>query len=193
MIIKYPDGTTPLDPAEMLDLIPKYVNTHERLNRWEKRNIAVAVTWASRQHDILSLSFIQELHYRMFDQTWRWAGKFRLTEKNIGIAWHRIPCEIQKLCDDVRYHIDYSVFQPDEIAVRFHYKLVWIHPFPNGNGRHARLMADLLIKQLGHHPFSWGMRSDLVHPTPLRKRYINALLKADRGEGFEDLIHFARS
>lgn len=146
MIIKYPEGATPLDPSEISDLIPKYVKSHQQLNRWEKKNIAAADKWSLKQKEILSLSFIKELHSRMFNQTWRWAGKFRSSEKNIGISWPRIPAEIQKLCDDVRYHVDHAIFPPDEIAMRFHYRLVWIHSFPNGNGRHARLMADLLIR-----------------------------------------------
>lgn len=94
MLIRYPEGATPLDPFEALDLIPKYIKTQQGLNRWEKKNIAAADKWAIKQRDILSLEFLQELHFRMFDQTWRWAGKFRKSEKNIGIAWHAIPAEL---------------------------------------------------------------------------------------------------
>ena len=192
MKISHPEGATPLDAEDILALIPPHINTQEQLNAWEQRNILSAIQWAKHKRDILTITFIQQLHIHMFDETWKWAGKFRRSGKNIGVDWHMIPTELKKLCDDVIYQLDYHSFSDDEIAVRLHHRLVLIHPFPNGNGRHARLMADLLITRQGHPRFSWGMHQDLYAHNPIRKQYIKALQLADRGD-YSKLIAFAQS
>lgn len=194
MRFNYPDGATPLEPAELAELIPTHITVQEQLNAWEEKNILEAQQWAFKQKDILSIEFIEKLHTHMFNHTWKWAGKFRKTEKNIGIKWFLISAELKKLCDDIRHQLAYETFSLDEIAVRLHYRLVLIHPFPNGNGRHARLMADLLIAQLGRPRFSWGMQQsqDLYKTTPVRRQYIDALRAADNGD-YTKIIAFARS
>jgi Fic-DOC domain mobile mystery protein B len=185
-------GSTLLEPEELEGLIPPHVATQEQLNAWELANIIVAEQWAGKKRNILSVDFMQKLHHHMFDRTWKWAGKFRISGKNIGMSWHMIPEELQKLCADVIYQRTHNSFPDDEIAVRMHHRLVWIHPFPNGNGRHARLMADLLIMQQGKPRFSWGATQNLYDPTPIRKKYIQALQLADQGD-YSELIAFARS
>lgn len=192
MKFNYPLGSTPLEADELADLLPKHITTQEELNAWEEKNILAAQKWASKQKEIISLAFIKKLHKKMFNKTWKWAGEFRTTEKNIGIHWPQIPIKLRELCDDVQYQIDHKTFSDDEIAIRFHHRLVWIHPFPNGNGRHARLMADLLIVHLGSPSFSWGLNQDLYKATPVRKQYIEALQSADRGD-CSKLLAFARS
>jgi Fic-DOC domain mobile mystery protein B len=192
MKYNYPEGATPLESEEILGLIPQHITTHEQLNAWEQRNILEGEKWARKKRNIVSVDFIKKLHVHMFSQTWKWAGKFRQSGKNIGVDWHMISIELQKLCDDVNYQLEHHSFSDDEIAVRFHHRLVWIHPFPNGNGRHARLMADLLIMHLKHARFSWGMHHDLYKATAIRKQYIEALRLADRGN-YSLLISFARS
>lgn len=187
-----PEGATPLEPEEILDLIPQHITTQDQLNAWEQKNILEAEQWARKKRDILSVEFIKQLHKNMFDHTWKWAGSFRLSEKNIGIDWLLIPVELKKLCDDVNYQLEQYTFSDDEIAIRLHHRLVWIHPFPNGNGRHTRLLADLLAIKLGHPRFTWGMKQDLYKSTPIRKQYIDALRRADRGD-YAPLIAFARS
>ncbi len=127
----------------------------------------------------------------MFGSTWAWAGRFRTSNKNIGSEWHRIPVQLRTLLDDVKYHIDQETYIPDEIAVRFHHRLVSIHPFPNGNGRHARLCADLLIQKMGLPRFTWG-GGNLVDATETRKKYIAALQAADN-RNIQTLLVFARS
>ena len=192
MKIAYPAGSTPLEPEELEGLIPTYITTQEQLNVWEQANIIAAEQWASKKKNLLSIAFIQKLHNHMFNQTWKWAGKFRFSEKNIGINWYKIPEELQKLCSDVKYQLEHNTFPDDEIAVRMHHRLVWIHPFPNGNGRHARLMADLLIMQRGLQRFSWGAAQNLYESTPVRKKYIETLRLADRGD-YSELVAFSRS
>ncbi len=192
MKFNYPEGATPLTNDELADLIPIHITTQDQLNEWEQKNILVAEKWARKKTDLISTKFFQELHEHMFNETWKWAGKFRRSEKNIGIDWHQIPVELKKLCDDVNYQLDHASYSIDEIAVRLHHRLVYIHAFANGNGRHARLLADLLIMLLGGTRFSWGMHQDLYKPTPVRKQYIAALRRADGGD-YKDLIAFARS
>lgn len=192
MKFDFPPGATPLDPDEAHDLLPHHITTQQQLNAWEAHNIFEGQKWALKQELIISYDFILKLHKKMFDKTWAWAGQLRHTDKNIGVDWALVPMELKKLCDDVQAQIEYESYLPDEIAIRMHHRLVWIHPFPNGNGRLARLMADLLIKKLGGKPFSWGMHSDLHCANTMRTKYISALRAADAGD-YAPLCVFARS
>lgn len=193
MKFSYPENATPLDLDEIAALIPKHITTQEELNAWEEKNILNAERWASKKKDILSISFIKELHFQMFNKTWGWAGQFRISSsKNIGIDWHLISSNVKNLCDNIKYQLDHEIFSKDEIAIRFHHQLVWIHSFPNGNGRHARLISDLLIKLHGRQRFSWGGRQDLSKSCEVRRQYIEALRSADRGD-YSKLIIFART
>jgi Fic-DOC domain mobile mystery protein B len=127
----------------------------------------------------------------MFDRVWRWAGKYRTTERNLGVKPFEIEPALRQALDDARYWIEHKSFPPDEIAVRFHHRLVSVHPFPNGNGRWSRLAADVLITQLGGARFTWG-GANLQAAGDARKRYIEALHAADKHD-LEPLIGFARS
>jgi len=158
----------------------------------EQENIARAQDWAlRRKRYLLTEKFMEELHKRMLGEVWKWAGKFRLSERNLGIPFYEIPSALRQLLDDTKTWIEFGSYPPDEIAVRFHHRLVVIHPFPNGNGRHGRLMADLLVMQLGQERFSWG-RESLRDAGALRKRYIGALTAADNRD-IGPLLDFARS
>jgi Fic-DOC domain mobile mystery protein B len=186
------DAATPLTPEEMRDLIPAHIAYRSELNEAEQENIERAQEWAlDRRRNLLSEKFIKDLHRKMLGDVWRWAGQFRQTERNLGIPYWEIPAALRQLLDDARAWIEYKSYPPDEIAVRFHHRLVQIHPFPNGNGRHSRLMADLLIMQLGGERFSWGKES-LREAGALRQRYIAALQAADRHD-IGPLLKFARS
>jgi Fic-DOC domain mobile mystery protein B len=192
-MIEYPAGATPLSEDEFQGLIPGHITTRGQLDAWEALNIDKALRWLNRVRllDVLSEPFVRLLHRKMFDITWTWAGKYRMTEKTLGINVWQIQDEVPKLCADAKYWIEHDTFPPDEIAVRFHHKLVWIHPFPNGNGRHARLMADLLAKEVLNRPaFSWG-GGPLEKAGDMRRQYLDALHEADHGE-FDSLLHFAR-
>jgi len=189
------DGNTPLSPEEQNELLPDLA-TKEELNEWERQNILEAYRWAVsrrnlRRLDPLTEAYIRELHRRMFDQTWKWAGKYRSTEKNIGIPHFQIRESLSTLLGDARYWLEHQTFDPDEIAVRLHHRLVWIHPFANGNGRHARLIADILIQRQGRPAFAWG-RADIMRPGDLRSRYIHALRAADQND-VTLILEFARS
>jgi Fic-DOC domain mobile mystery protein B len=188
------DGNTPLSQEELADLIPSLA-TKEDLNEWERENILYAREWATKDRasavDVVSDSYIRKLHEKMFDQTWKWAGQYRNTEKNIGVPFHEIREQLGGLVGDVRYWIENQTYSADEIAIRFHHRLVQIHPFPNGNGRHARLIADLLVMKLGQPSFTWGAR-DLVKAGEARAKYLEAIRAADDGD-IKLLLIFARS
>jgi Fic-DOC domain mobile mystery protein B len=130
---------------------------------------------------VLSAEFVRELHRRMFDETWHWAGPFRTTGKNIGVQGHTIAPALRDLLDDVAHWVKHATYPTDEIAARFHHRLVRIHPFPNGNGRHGRLMTDALLTELGAAPFTWGA-GDLDREGDVRARYLDALRSADAGD-----------
>ncbi len=189
---KLPEGATPLDPDEAEGLIPG-LTTRGELNAFEQRNIARAVAWSRSSKKLRSTLFefesLKLLHKRMFDETWKWAGKFRLTGKNIGVEPAQIQMQLHVLSADGNYWLDNQIFAIEECAIRFHHRLVSIHPFPNGNGRHARLVADLLLYYSSKRVFSWGGDSLDVEGTT-RQRYIQALQKADAGN-YESLLNFA--
>lgn len=189
----YPPGATPLDPDESAGLIPRHITTQAELNEWEQANLIEGAQWALRQkrRDLLDEVFLRTLHQRMFGKTWRWAGTFRQSEKNIGVDPRQIQVQLRNLLQDVRAQIEFSAYEPDELALRFHHRLVSIHPFANGNGRHARFAADLLVARLGRAAFSWGGRS-LVAASVTRQAYLEALRAADRRE-MNPLLALARS
>ena len=191
-IFDQPANATPLTPEETRDLIPSHIAFRAELNEAEQENIARAQDWAlSRKRDPLSEKFITDLHRRMLCDVWRWAGKFRKSERNIGIPFYEIPMALRQLVDDTKAWIEHKTYPTDEIAVRFHHCLVKIHPLPNGNGRHSRLMADLLAMRLGVDRLSWG-RSSLQDAGIMRRSYIAALKAADNYD-IKPLLAFARS
>lgn len=186
------DANTPLEAEEQEALIPSYITLRNELNEAEQANITQANLWAfSRKRDVLDEGFLRELHRRMLGEVWKWAGETRRTARNIGVDAYRIVPELYQLLDDVRHQIDHRTYDADEIATRFHHRLVAIHIFANGNGRHARLAADLLAVQLGRPRFTWGS-ANLVELKEARARYVAALRAADDHD-IGPLLAFARS
>lgn len=189
----YPPGATPLDPDEAEGLIPKHIIDHGQLNEWEFQNVLDGERWAfGRKHkDVLEIRFIRTLHKRMFGDTWRWAGNFRTTEKNIGVDPVRIQPALHDLFKDVEAQLQHLSYPLDEIAARFSHRTVSIHPFANGNGRFSRTIADLLLVQNGTERFTWGA-SDLIAEDEVRKAYLQALRAAD-AKDYGPLLAFVRS
>lgn len=186
------NASTPLSEEEREGLVPSYITLRSELNEAEQANVLEAEQWASsRRRDVLREAFLNELHERMFGRVWRWAGQYRHSGKNIGVDAHRIPIEARQLLDDCRYWIEHGTYAPDEIAARFHHRLVSVHPYPNGNGRHARLATDLLLETMGCRRFTWG-RKNLVDLGETRRRYIAALQQAD-SNNHSPLLEFVRS
>jgi Fic-DOC domain mobile mystery protein B len=194
-LFQEPDDATPLDPALRGDLLQTWITTRADLNEVEEENIVNGSAWARRRRGgaeaLLNEGFSKSLHKQMFGEVWKWAGVYRQNELNIGIAPHLVAAEVPVMFDNARFWVENKTFSPDEIAVRLHHRLTQIHGFPNGNGRHARMMADLLIEKLGGEPFTWG--SGTIHDTgTLRTTYISALKAADNHD-FGQLRAFARA
>ena len=186
------DGHTELSEEDRLGLIPTYIATRGELFDAEQRNIAQALLRRSPSATaLLDDTYLRRLHKAMFDQVWEWAGRYRIRETNIGIAFEQISSEIRNLVDDTKTWVEYSTYEQDAIAVRFHHRLVAIHAFPNGNGRHGRIAADYLIASLNGEPFTWGARLD-TDTNELRGAYLHALRRAD-GDNIEELLAFARA
>ena len=186
------DAATPLSEEEKDGLLPSYITLRGELNEAEQANILEAEEWAfKRRRDVLGEQFLNDLHRRMYGRVWRWAGEYRHTGKNIGVDAYRIPTELRQLLDDCRFWIENATYPPDEIAARFHHRLVWIHAYPNGNGRHARLATDLLLAALGRERFTWG-RVNLVDAGETRQAYVAALRAADNRD-YGPLLGFVRT
>ncbi|MEG6505164.1 mobile mystery protein B [Nitratidesulfovibrio sp. 1201_IL3209] len=180
-----PEGATPLDPDEARGLKHKHVTTRGELDELEQANMQLGVAWLTRKRngDVLTLEFLRKFHDRLFGEVWRWAGRFRLTEKNIGVAPSQVAVQLQALCDDARFWAENATWPPREAAARFHHRLVQIHPFPNGNGRHARFAADEYLKQyFGQPPIDWATGVNLQADSARRTAYIAALRAADGGD-----------
>ena len=186
------DGHTALSNEDTEGLIPTHIATRGDLFEAEQRNIAEALLrrppTASR---LLDDRFLRDLHRHMFRRVWTWAGRYRLRETNIGISPDRIPVAVRSLVDDALIWIEYTTYEPDESAIRFRHRLVAIHPFRNGNGRHGRVASDYLALSLGRPRFTWGAGLDIDTPS-LRFEYRTALQEADRGD-ITRLLVFARS
>ena len=194
--INYLDGQTPLSDEELDGLKILSISTREELDEFEQFNIEKAIQWTFgkkiQPKDLLSEKFIKDLHKRMYGEVWKWAGSFRTSEKNLGIKSYLIPVQLKQLLDDAMYWYENQIYSPDEVAVRFKHQLVSIHCFANGNGRHSRLMADLIMEKLDKEPIlTWG-GSSLVKSNEKRKEYINAIKIADRHD-LSQLIMFAKS
>jgi Fic-DOC domain mobile mystery protein B len=190
-----PSDANPLDPALRGDLIQTWVTTRADLNEAEQENIVKGTAWARRRRGgtdtLLKEDFSKSLHRQMFGDVWKWAGSYRRHELNIGIPPYLVAVKMPMMFDDACYWVNNKTFQPDEIAVRLHHRLTQIHGFPNGNGRHARMMADLLIGKLGGEPFTWG--NGVIRDTgALRGTYVQALRAADNHD-IEPILAFARS
>jgi Fic-DOC domain mobile mystery protein B len=183
---------TLLTPEEREGLIPSHVTLRSELNELEQQNILEADAWASsRRWDPVSEPFGRNLHRRMFSDVWRWAGIYRTSDKSIGVEWQLIQPRLYEALEQTRFWMGNKTFPPDEIAVRFHHALVFIHPFPNGNGRWSRLMADILVVKLERKRFTWGGRA-LRAADETRRAYIAALKAADNHD-LAALFAFARS
>lgn len=196
LILNYNEGQTPINEDEKKDLLIKSITTQSELDEFEQLNIEKAVEWIISTKfnpvDILTEQFIKELHKKMHSDVWKWAGKFRMSEKNFGVDCVKISIELKYLLDDTKYWIENKTYPADEIAIRFKHRLVSIHCFPNGNGRHSRLMADIIIESIfDKQIFSW-QNSNMVKPNETRKKYIKAIKEADNGN-IISLIEFARS
>lgn len=194
--LKYIEGQTPLEEEEKEGLLIPTITTREELDEFEQKNIEEAFLWIwgkkLKKETIFTEKFVRELHKRMYGHIWKWAGDFRQTNKNIGIEYWKISTELKILLDDALFWIEQGTFPADEMAIVFKHRLVSIHCFPNGNGRHSRLMADIIVSKIfGLEVFSWGS-DNLSHETNAREIYIRAVKLADRGN-YSELVKFARS
>lgn len=187
-------GQTPLTLDDLAGLIPSHITLRRELNEFEMVNIARAASkylLGSKFWSLTDPAVIKKIHYDMFCDTWKWAGSYRRRDTNIGCDWRQISIQVKDACADLGYWIENKSFDPVETAIRFHHRLIWIHPFPNGNGRHGRFMADIFLHQRGLKPLTWG-GSDLMKVGPNRDVYIVAMKAADGGD-YQPLLQFAQS
>ena len=194
--LDYINDQTPLDEDEKDGLLIKTIATRAELDEFEQQNIEEAIQWilgrAMKPETIFSELFIRRVHRRMYNNIWKWAGEFRKSEKNLGIDKWLIPTALKTLCDDAIYWLKNETYPPDEIAIRFKHRIVSIHCFPNGNGRHSRLIADIIIDKIYKQKvFTWGV-ANLVNQGDSRKKYLKAIREADKGS-YDALLQFARS
>jgi Fic-DOC domain mobile mystery protein B len=188
----YPEGATPLDLDELAGLRFRHVSTRGELDQLEQAGITDGIKWLAKQKkpDVLSEAFVCELHRKLFGSVWLWAGTFRRTEKNIGVDPIQVAIQLRQLLDDAKYWVEHGTYESKELAARFHHKLVYIHPFPNGNGRHARIMADAILTKLLNEPvIDWAGNYRLEAMNERRNEYIAALRAAD-GDEFSPLLKF---
>lgn len=192
MVFHEPEGATPLDADEIDGLKFPHITTRGQLNELEQSNIVEGMAWLARRRsgDILTDKFIRKLHIKLFGEVWDWAGSFRLTERNIGIDPRQIVEQLPMLLGDARYWAENKTFSPLEAAARFHHRLVQIHPFPNGNGRHGRIAADVFLKAYyDHPPVEWASGTNIQADSERRNMYIQALQSADN-HNFGPLLAF---
>ena len=193
--IGYIKGQSPLDEDEKEGLLIKTISTRGELDEFEQANIQQAVEWTFKnkftKDKILTEEFVLLVHKKMFSEVWEWSGTMRKSNKNIGVDKFQISIELKNLTDDCKYWIEKNIYIPDEIVIRFSHRLVKIHVFPNGNGRHSRLIADIMISNIFSRPvFTWG-KADLSKKSSVRSEYLKAIYSADKGD-IQPLIKFSR-
>lgn len=196
LVHDFEDGQTPLDEDEKDGLLIPLIHSRGSLDEFEQQNIEKAIEWTYlkrvSKEELFTEKYIRTLHRKMFAEVWKWAGTFRRTEKSIGIDPLNIAVALKQLCDDALYQIEHKIYSEIEMAIRFKYELVKIHCFANGNGRHSRLIADVIISHVFSLPvFTWGRKSASQN-SESRNNYLNALRRADKRE-IDDLIRFALS
>jgi Fic-DOC domain mobile mystery protein B len=180
--------STPLDPDELDGLIPWHISTQWDLNEWESLNIENGISWSkSARGNIFTEEFCKKLHKKMFAETWQWAWEFRKSDKNIWCPWIQVGVELRDVLDTAQFWFEHKTFPLHEIAIRLHYRLVFVHPFPNGNGRFSRAMADILLQRNKQTPLLWHTFGDLENTSHVREMYIASLRKADNWD-FDDVI-----
>lgn len=194
--MEYNKGQPPISEEEKDDILLPTISTRGELDEFEQANIEKAIEWSMRNSfdldKVLSIDFIKELHRKMFSEVWGWAGTYRRSNKNIGVDKFIIEQELYKLMKDCWYWIENRAYPADEIAIRYKYRMVAIHPFPNGNGRHSRICGDILVSHVLNRPiFTWGGKR-IEEEGVIRKSYLDALHKADQGDVLP-LMEFARS
>lgn len=192
-----PTGATPIDEEDLRGLIPEFIATRADLNQVEYENILRYLPEAQRRargkpEVVLSYGFMMGLHRGMFCDVWRWAGTLRRRETNIGVDPSLIAPHSMQILGDANYWHENGVFSPDELAARIHARLVQVHPFPNGNGRSTRLIADLYLYSIGIDAFTWGSETLDIDGTT-RQLYLECLLESLGADDFSRLVHFARS
>jgi Fic-DOC domain mobile mystery protein B len=190
--VKTPSGATPFD-VDGLRLT--HLRTREAIYDAEAENILLAYQKYLRRRlspnrAWFTEGFVRQVHRDMLGAVWEWGGRYRETELTIGVPAHQIREEIAKLCDD-RLFWDKDKNMPIiERAARLHARLAWIHPFRNGNGRHARLITDIFLYSHRHALPEWP-HSELIQEGTPREEYLVAMKQADRGN-FESLITFTK-
>lgn len=191
-------NTTSLSDDDLSGLIPKFIATRADLNLAEQNNIESATLWAfgSRRitipDEMLTSTFSDQIHRRMFGDVWQWAGQQRMRHTNIGVEPHQIPTQMRLLFDDAKYWNEHLIYPSDELAVRLHHRLVSVHPYVNGNGRHSRFMADLYLHVIGEPRLTWGQHREIDSDLEIRRTYIAGLKAADGGN-ISPLLDFAHS
>jgi Fic-DOC domain mobile mystery protein B len=184
------DGHTPIGDDDRQGLKLSYITTRGELNEAEQENILRA---RQRRRPptleaLLDDGYLRNLHRAMFGDVWAWAGSYRRLETSIGVDPAQIAVCVRSLVDDAKIWAEHE--EPLVVAVRFHHRLVQIHPFPNGNGRHGRQAADYLMRASGQPAFTWGAVSAAGDVQETRRRYLAALREADGGElgSLEDFV-----
>ncbi len=194
--LEYTDGQTPLDEEEKEGLLIPSIATKGELDEFEQQNIEEAVQWvlgrSLKAETIFTERFIKTLHKRMYGEVWKWAGQFRKSDKNLGFDKWQIPMALKALLEDAIFWVQNETYSPDEIAIRFKHRIVSIHCFSNGNGRHSRLIADIIAEKIYKRSvFSWGA-ANLSKESQIREIYLQAVKEADKGD-YTLLLKFARS
>ena len=174
------DGQTPIDDISGLKL---NITTQEELNRAEYENYKKAYQEYRLKKITPNLapftfSWLCQVHFEMLGDVWEWAGEIRRSEKTIGFPCHKIGSSIHQLLDELQQW-EKEKIPITEITVRLHFHLVTIHPFENGNGRWARLAANIYLRKNGVGFINWPAQMDEIKT--FRPKYIEALKRAEKG------------
>lgn len=150
----------------------------EAKNHQEALEYLYELVEKGKNHTV-SERFIRNLHQLVTqDIDRKWAGKYRNSNVIIGGADHtppdaiEVPNKMRELMEWLKGNK--KKLHVIELAALLHHKLVYIHPFFDGNGRTSRLAMNLLLMQVGY-PLVIILKND-------RKKYYRVLGRADQGD-----------
>lgn len=176
-------GETPIDPSGLLPKLKDSIRNRAELNVIEAENVRLAVVKylskrPSKRTAPFTLKWVCKLHKEMLGDVWTWAGKIRKIQLNLGPKAYLVGPRLLSLLQDLAAW-ETGDMPIIEQAAMLHHKTVYLHPFENGNGRWARLLGNIWLKQHDAPTIDWPEATLVGLGSDVRAEYMDALWRAD--------------
>jgi Fic-DOC domain mobile mystery protein B len=162
----------------------KSIKTRRQLNEAEFESILrvtkkYLMSKPSQKLAPFTFGWLLELHREILGSIWSWAGEIRTTQKNIGVSANIVTAELGVIAIESEKRHSETGDLVIATAAEFHHRAVWVHPFEDGNGRWARLLANIWLMQHDQPVIIWPASDLRDTESPIRGEYIAAMKHAD--------------